>query len=213
MDGFSLTDGTAASVIRQTDLVYVQFDQNQDGFLEESEIVPLFPDQGLETWNFLLEQRDFNNDSRVSRQEYLMVEELIASFKLVDTNIGNNDEYLSLEEIIEASGGGGGFSDREEEEFARRLTYFDRDGDGRLDETEWIHFNTEQFQTTELMKAMNDFNDIDTNGDGYITQDDLVRLVLHFPDAAWEAFKDGRDTDGDDRLSFEEIYYGTMVTR
>lgn len=56
-----------------------------------------------------------------------------------------------------------------------------------------------------------DFNEIDKNRDGYITQQDL-EAIIGLPmgsatsDAVWLAFVDGKDTNGDNRLTFEELY-------
>jgi Ca2+-binding EF-hand superfamily protein len=191
----SATVVTATSAFAQTDIA--EIDWNNDSFVSFSELAIAYP--GVSRSDF--RSIDTNGDNRIDSTELyeLEAQNILARHEDTGRQIriavdANRDGFVSYDELAAV------FPGVTELDFAS----IDVNGDNRIDN--WEYYDLEA-QTILARYEMNGdgirgVSEIDQNGDGFITFEELTAT---YPDVSDADFAE-MDSNGDSRLDFTELY-------
>lgn len=145
-----------------------------------------------------------------------LVRELTDAFKFFDLN---GDGKLSVAELATVARSLG--NEIAEDDLAKLVDGVDVDGDGYLDLREFIDLNTRSFNAatgnSELSRRDSEngalvaaFNRFDADGDGFISAEELHKVLVAFGDEKFSLQEcrdmiSGADADGDQLMSLPEF--------
>lgn len=195
------------------DFIWPLLDTNRDGGLSMDELKAIIPSQYWQYLPFLFSNADTNRDGVIDRSEIQPIVALINSYypggfiSLIDKN---GDGLIQYEEVA-------GYVDRQ------TFDILDRNHNGVIDcgdlgeeppidiegeiiiEGEYQPPETDPCDWVEL--ALQEFNNLDQNGDGVITRDELnfPIIMIYPPPVDFDVLFDAFDLDGNGAVSIEEL--------
>ncbi len=110
---------------------------------------------------------DKNGDGAISREEAAGHQRLLKHFDEIDTN---KDGKLSMEELRAHHAARQEKRKEHQDKFAEKFKAADKNGDGALTKAE--------AQSGNMPRLVNDFDKIDTNKDGKVTQEELRAYIM-----------------------------------
>lgn len=136
------------------------------------------------------------------------ISELKDAFALFDKNNDGFINFPELKDIVVSLG-----NNPSDSEIERMIHELDADGDGSIDFPEFLIFMSKNFKKRarrSVCEELKDaFNVFDRNGDGYITHEEMKRVLDEFEenlsdkDVA-EMIKEA-DQDGDGKINYQEF--------
>jgi len=207
-------------------------DKNLDGFIDKDEAAALLGDKSDKCWKRMLTLADRDGDNKLTMQE---LQAAAAGGPPKECNIAggedagvdepapepnnnnpdkNNDGFIDKDEAAAMLG------DKSDKCWKGMLTWADRDGDNKLSMAELMAAipggppkecniaGGEDAGVDEPAPEPNN-NNPDKNNDGFIDKDEAEALfgrpTSPLPDKCWKGMLTLADTDGDNKLSMQEI--------